>query len=185
MDEISNQFFKRNKPGNEIQYLLYLEDVISLESSVISDYYYLSTFSSTQIPELVGEGSEKYPGLWLQQFVISRYFTVMFLQQNSNSAFYSRPFQSQVLRCFNKTDTQMNSHAQDLFKFKPDIILVLRRGKAQHSLPLIKTLLAIDTSGGVLFFSNRVSLGVWTTFKYRPHIPEQLSVENKMDSMKF
>lgn len=43
-------------------------------------------------------------------------------------------------------------HAQDLFKSKPDKILVLRRGRAQHSSPLIKTLLAIDTFGGVLFF---------------------------------
>lgn len=47
MDEISNQFVKRNKPGNEMQHLLCLEDAIFLESSIISDYYYLSTFFST------------------------------------------------------------------------------------------------------------------------------------------
>lgn len=47
------------------KYFLSLEDTISLGSSIISDYYYLSTFSFTQIPEPLGEGSEKYPGLWL------------------------------------------------------------------------------------------------------------------------
>lgn len=47
------------------KYFLCLEVTISLGSSIISDYYYLSTFSFTQIPELLGEGSEKYPGLWL------------------------------------------------------------------------------------------------------------------------